>query len=191
MQFMNALQNYKPVTLAAAALVLALTPLACGDDDPAAPTEVATADLVTPITAANAAALDGVTVQLSDGAAVAPQLAGLPTTVEFNTDGANPTVTITVNGQSVVADLDFGSCIFTFPTPFFGIPAGFVNVINPCTVRVGTNGQPVNSTSTLSTFFVFGPFVFTGPQLPVTIDSNGVITLGGIVVGTVPKTTTS
>lgn len=177
---------------------VALTALfACGHSHPTAP-EVATSNLTVDIGAANIAALlpasggspttvtfaNGFATTNPSGATVA--LTGA-TTVTFAGTATAPTFTIANGGNTASGTLSFGSCDFHINSTGIAVfAAGNTYKVDPCSVTVNTAGHAVGSSGTLTVTWNFGGFLSATITLPVLIGGNGTVTLGGVVIGTVP-----
>jgi len=178
-----------------ALLALIVVPAACGDDDPAEPTPVASENLVAPANAATIQAVTGQTFAIPNaGAAIAPAFAGQSVDLTFN-ESAAPTATIVVGGTTIQTDVSFGSCIFTV-TGVTGLnAAGLTNgqriIVNPCNFIVNTLGAPAGTTASQRNVQVtFGTSTSTPIRSTVTIGSDGTIVItkpngSQVTVGTV------
>jgi hypothetical protein len=190
--FMKALL-YK-ITLAAVFCSTALL-AACGGGGSAAPTlttsTVASGNLSTPITAANATALSNVTQTFVTGV---PEFGTTgTTTLAFTTTGTGTTTAtgfvIASGGGTASGAMRFGSCIFdvSFST-IAGLVAPRTITIPTCSVNIPTNGAVVGSTTSLPLTFTLGALTGTGSTVTIIMAANGDVTIGGIAVGRVTVT---
>jgi hypothetical protein len=186
-----------PIRVAALAL-LALAPLACGDDDPATPSRVATDDLLINASSTTISAFTGQTFTLpSGGGELDPAWAGQSVTATF-TAGSTPTATLVVGGTTIQSRVSFGSCLFTVTSVTganaAGITVGETITVNPCQKRVRTRGNPANGATRLTDVeLIFGAATSTPVRATVIINPNGTIIIrgpdgGSVTVGTVTTT---
>lgn len=187
-----------PVRVAALAL-LALAPLACGDDDPATPSRVATGNLTVAKSAATISAFTGQTFTIPNaGAVIAPAFAGQSVALTF-TAGTTPTATIAVGGTTIQSRVRFGSCIFEVTgvtgANAAGITVGQTITVNPCDLVVNTAGAPANGATVVrNAQVIFGTATSNPVTATVIINPNGTIIIrgpdgGSVTVGTVTTTT--
>ncbi len=186
---------------AAAALVVCSVALlaACGGGDsaPAVTTStVASANLSTPITAANATALSNVTQTFATGI---PEFGTTgPTTLVFTSTGTGTATStdfsVSSGGGVATGKVTFGSCIFNIATstiPGLLAPPARIITIQNCTVNVPTSAGVAGVTTNRTVTFTLGQLTGTGSTVPVVINANGVVTIGGFTVGTVAVTVTT
>ena len=185
---------------AAAALVVCSVALlaACGgggDSAPAVATStVATANLNTPITATNAVALSNLTQTFITGI---PEFGTTGTTTLVFTSTGTGTATstdfkIASNEGTASGKVIFGSCIFNFTASTIpGLVAPRTITIQNCNVNVPTSGGVANSPTIRLTTFTLGALTGTGSSAVVTINANGDVTIGGVLIGRVAVTVTT
>lgn len=174
-------------------LALSAALVGCGGGGEApTPVPIVSSNLSVPLSAATVGAIatEGAFTfatgfSANAGAAV---LAG-PTTVALPTA---TTFTITNGGGVATGSTAFGSCIFTVTASSVpGLAVNTVLTVNPCTLNVATSGDgiglPFNDLATL----VFGTSTSASVTVQATTSSTGVVTVNGVVVGTVTITDTT
>lgn len=180
------IQKLKFLALIGAAATL----VACGGGNNTAPLRVS-GNAVGNVTAANFAALAGSTFTFPNGLADLGTTAA--TTVTLGGTAAAPTATITSGGTSVVADVVFGSCKFTFRTIAFGKGAGFTFTYPTCTYTFQTNNLPiVPSQQPVPTIWTLGTFATLPLNIDMVVGTGGSLIVGGKPVSgvTVPPPVT-
>lgn len=112
------------------------------------------------------------------------------TTVAFTSAGDIPAFSVSADGATATGATTFGSCIFTVTSSTF--PAGSKLAVgqsvrvNPCQLNAATSGGNANgSASDREVKFVLGTLNSNGKNLPVVINANGSIILGGVTISTV------
>ncbi|MDD5332694.1 MAG: hypothetical protein PHS32_03025 [Rhodoferax sp.] len=170
----------------AAAISTALLVVACGGT--VAPPVVAN-DVTAPVTSATVAALSTNATPMAFPTGVPEFGTTAPTTLVLSGTSATPDFSIASGGNTATGVTTFGSCHFTIRTSSFpaGSPlaVGQVIVIDPCNLVVNTSGAPASgSASTRSVTLRLGNIASTGSPVPVTINSNGVVQIYGVPVGT-------
>lgn len=178
--------NIKWGATVAAALSAALLVVACGGT--VAP-QVVTNDVVAPVTSATVAALSTAATPMAFPTGVPAFGTTGPTTLVFSGTSATPDFSISSDGNTATGTTTFGSCHFTIQHSAFPkrspLAEGQVIVIDPCTLAVKTSGAPANGTAgTRSVTLTLGNITSDGSPLPVTINSNGLVQIFGVVVGT-------
>jgi hypothetical protein len=156
--------------------------VACGGGGSSGAAQTTNGNVTGNVSAANVAALQGSTFTFPNGL---PDLGTTAsTTVTFGGTAAAPTATIASGSTSVVADVAFGSCIFTFRTVAFGRSGGFTFTYPICTFNFRTNSLPVSFTPQLvPTTFTLNSFVSTPTNINTVILSGGQLTVNGNTVG--------
>lgn len=115
----------------------------------------------------------------------------LPTTVTWTNTATTPSFLIEEDDHSATGTTEFGSCIFrvtssTFPASS-PLATGKVVTIATCRVIVRTRGQPADGNPRQrDIFLVLNAVTSQGTTATVSVDANGVVTVNGRVVGTVP-----
>lgn len=124
-----------------------------------------------------------------DGAGNPVSITGA-TTVAFNGTGPSPNASISNGGFTASGPTTFGSCIFTFTISNFPSSSAFAQgksfKVDPCTLNANTagasaNGNTFNTTGTFS----FGVNSSSSFTLPVVLNPNGTVLLGGVPLGSV------
>ncbi len=180
------IQKLKFLALIGAAATL----VACGGGNNTAPLRVS-GNAVGNVTAANFATLAGSTFTFPNGLADLGTTAA--TTVTLGGTAAAPTATITSGGTSVVADVVFGSCRFTYRTPGFGKSTGFFFLYSLCSFTAQTNNQPiVASAQPIPTSLTLGSQSSSPTNVDMVVGAGGSLTVGGKPVSgvTVPPPVT-
>jgi hypothetical protein len=179
------------------ALVTMIAPITACDEDPTAPSNVASADITVGVTAPIAAAIVGTSFSFPAGAgALDASVAGQNLAVTFGGTAAATTANIVITsptGAAVgtfTANMQFGSCIFVVASSSF--PAGHrlaqgqTVTVNPCNIRLGTQGAPADSVArSRAAVFILGGAASTGSTVTVTVNPGGSVTVNGASAGTV------
>lgn len=166
---------------------------ACGDSGDSAPpatATVATADLSVPITAANSAALSNVTQTFSTGI---PEFGTtVPTTLAFSGTSGTPSFTIAAGTGVATGNATFGSCIFNITASTIpGLIAPRTITVGTCSVKIPTTAGVAGVTTNRPVSFTLGALTGTGSTVPILINANGDVTIGGFTVGRVTVTVTT
>ena len=159
----------------------------CGGTDPAP--IVATQNLTSAVTATNVAALAGGT-SFSFPAGVPALGTSGATSMTINAPAsatASPTFSVTEGATSFSGTMGFGSCILTVTqsSNVTRYPIGSTITINPCSVNAQTGGLNTGTATNASVTLTFGTTTSTGVLKAVTVNTNGTVSIGGIVTGTV------
>lgn len=156
--------------------------VACGGGGSSAPAQTTNGNVTGNVSAANIAALQGSTFTFPNGL---PDLGTTAsTTVTFGGTATAPTATIASGGSSVVADVAFGSCTFTFRTIAFGRAGGFAFTYPICTFTFQTNLAPIAfNPQPILTTLKLGAFVSTASNINTVVLSGGQLTVNGNTVG--------
>jgi hypothetical protein len=167
---------------AAAALV------ACGGTDPVV---VASANVVAPATAATAAAIVGQTFSFPAGVTELGTTAA--TTLAVSGTASAQSATIASAGQTATGPMTYGSCVLTITTSTFPASSplglGKTLIINPCNITVATAGATANGgSSNRNASLVLGTSTSSPLLIPVVLNTNGSVSVGGITLGTVATT---
>lgn len=167
---------------AAAALV------ACGGTDPVV---VASANVVAPATAATAAAIVGQTFSFPAGVTELGTTAA--TTLAVSGTASAQSATIVSAGQTATGPMTYGSCILTITSSSFAASSalglGKTLIINPCNINVATAGATANgAASSRNVTLALGTSTSSPEVLPVVLNSNGTVSAGGVILGTVATT---
>ncbi len=190
------------VSKAAAALIMCSAALlaACGGGGDSSPpptvttSTVASSNLSTPITAANATALSNLTQTFATGI---PELRTTGTTTLVFTSTGTGTATSTdfrlsSGGGTASGKVTFGSCIFNITSSTIpGLVAPLTITIPTCSVNIPTSAGVAGATTNRPVTFTLGALTGTGSTVPVVIAANGDVTIGGIAVGRVTVTVTT
>lgn len=181
-------KSLKWVLAASAAAVL----VACGGGSD--PVLVATANVVAPATASTGAALVGQTFTFPSGAAELGTTG--TTTLAVTGTAAAQSATVASAGQTASGPMTYGSCILTITTSTFpassALGLGKTLIINPCNITVATSGATANgSSSNRNVSLVLGSSTSSGLVVPVVLNTNGSVSLGGVTLGTVAVTPTT
>jgi hypothetical protein len=112
------------------------------------------------------------------------------TIVSFTSATATPAFSIRSAGMAATGVTTFGSCIFTVTASTFPSSAplalGKVLEVEPCALKVKIKGvQAGNQVASLATEFILGTLTSGSVTKTVTIDANGTVSVGGIVLGSV------
>lgn len=112
------------------------------------------------------------------------------TTVAFTSTGTTPAFSITSEGGTATGTTTFGSCIFVVATSSFPtghrLAQGQTVTINPCNIRLGTQGAPADSIARArAAVFVLGSAASTGSTVTVVVNPGGTVTINGSTAGTV------
>jgi hypothetical protein len=176
--FMSSIQKLKLLALIGATAAL----VACGGGGSSAPAQAINGNVVGNVSAANFAALTGTTFTYPNGL---PDLGTTTsTTVTLGGTAAAPTATITSGGTSVVANVVFGSCSFTFTSPGFGRIAGFSFTYNICSYTFNTNGLFESFTPTqIPALLTLNAFRSNLVNINTVIQPGGALTVNGNSVG--------
>ena len=167
------IQKLKFLALIGAAATL----VACGGGNNTAPLRVS-GNAVGNVTAANFAALAGSTFTFPNGLADLGTTAA--TTVTLGGTAAAPTATITSGGTSVVADVVFGSCKFTYRTAAFGKAGLFTFTYPVCTWTFQTNNLPiVQSAQPVPTGLTLNAILSSLLNVDMVVGTGGSLTVGG------------
>lgn len=172
------------VLIAAAALV------GCGGGGGGEPAPVLVAPAETTLAAAPATVSAVEDVPFTFPAGV-PELGTTgATTLAFTSTGTTPEFSITSEGGTATGTTQFGSCIFVVATSSFPaghrLAAGQTVTVNPCQIRLGTQGAPADSIARQrAAVFVLGSAASTGSTVTISINNGGVVTINGQAAGTV------
>jgi hypothetical protein len=175
---------------AAAAMVAAL--YGCGSSDSPPPAQqVALSDVsvaISPTTASAATA--ALTSAGATGFTFPNGVAALGTTastvIKITGSGATPDFSVTSGSQTASGKMSYGSCIFTASISNIpGFPVGVPVTITPCTYVANTTGALSGSTVGVGSSLTLGSTRGNGPSITVTIGAGGVVTVGGVQVGTI------
>jgi hypothetical protein len=181
------------ISLAALALGGSMLLSACGggNDSPLRPTSTVT----TPTTVGINGAGNGPTVvssvlnqNFSFDVGVSVLGTTAPTTLTLSGSATAPSFSLTSGADTATGVMTYGSCIFTIVASTFpaGSPLALGNKteVNPCTLSVATAGSTANGTATpTNVSFVLGATASNPVPLSVSISPTGVVTVGGVVVG--------
>lgn len=169
--------------LVASAAVLS----ACGggDDEPAM---VAASDTTLSVNTATAQALANTPFNFTNG--VSDLGTTGTTTLAFTSTSTTPAFSITNGNSTATGTTNFGSCVFVVATSSFPaghrLAAGQQVTVNPCQVRLGTQGAPADSVArTRAAVFVLGTAASTGSSVTIAINPGGNVTINGQAAGTV------
>ncbi len=180
------------VLVAGAVSVSTLTYVACGDKATTPSEKVASADVNVQVTASTIPTL--YVAPASFPAGVAAFGTTVPTTLTFSTNDTNaatPIFKVKTATDSASGVTTFGSCIFTVTSSTYLAPDTLVVgkriEVSPCEVKVATNGQAVGDTITnvAATFKLGTSTAVATTFTKVSISSTGVVSVDGLVVGTV------
>ncbi len=175
----------KRTAMGAVIVALSLSAVQCKKSS-TAPTKVASSNLTVKATSSTIAALNGQSLTFVNGApAFGATLTG-NVTMAIAATNATPTAALTFSNGTQNTNLTFGSCIFTPVAPFLTGFGGTVT-IDPCTITVPTAGQQANGgTVNVVLTITLGTRTAVTGTLPVSIGSDGTVTVGTTVIGTVP-----
>ena len=174
------------------AAILTATLAACGGGDSSSlgfSSVTSTANVSTPVTALNAAAVVNTPFSFPAGVP-AFGTTGTATTLALTNTAASPTFSITSGGRTATGVTTFGSCIVTVTASTFLPPSplavGQSITINPCSLNVGTSGGAANGSSNATNVsLVLGTVASSNVVLPVIINPNGSVVINNVIVGTV------
>jgi hypothetical protein len=160
---------------------------ACGgsDDEPA---QVAATDATLGVNLAVAQAAANTPFNFPSGV---PDLGTTgTTTVAFTSTATTPAFSIQNGNQTATGTTNFGSCVFVVASSSFPaghrLAAGSQVTINPCNIRLGTQGAPADSVARQrAAVFILGSAASTGSTVTVAINSGGTVTINGQAAGTV------
>ena len=189
------------ISLAALALGSSMLLSACGggNDSPLRPVSTVT----TPTTAGINGAGNGPTVvssvlnkDFSFDAGVPVFGITAPTKLTLSGTAAAPSFSLTAGADTATGVMSYGSCIFTIVTSTFPssspLAVGKKTEVSPCTLFVDTAGSTANAAATLTDVsFVLGATASSPVPLLVSISPTGVVTVGGVVIGTVTVVVTT
>ena len=177
-------KSLKAVFLVGAAALL----VACGGGGGGTTVNVATTDTTVPVNATTAAAVANTPFSFPSGV---PDLGTSgATTLAFTSTATTPGFSVAADGNTATGTTQFGSCIFvvansSFPTGH-RLATGAQVTVNPCQVRLGTQGAPADSVArSRSAVFVLGAAASTGSNVTISINSGGAVTINGQPAGTV------
>lgn len=179
------LSKIKLATIVAMAAATAGLVACGGDPAPKATIAGASAGLNSAITSSNAGAVSGTTFNYPSAPAALPGTTGA-TNVTI-TDATTDTFVVASSAGTYSGTVSYGSCIFTVnASTVVAVPVGTVININPCNVTAGTNGVAANGTPvTLPVGLTLGAATSATQPLPVTVNSNGSVSINGAPAGTV------
>jgi len=171
-----------------ACLLLGVGISACDDDiiPPSSPALEAFSVVIVANAASTAAVVDQV-FEFASGAALAPGLAGVPTTVTFTSGDA---FSIGAGGNTATGAMSFGSCVFTVEASSIlpELPVSTVVIVDPCSLTVAstgtiTTGDSGEGTVTLrlsddvsSSNDASIGVTIVGDDITVTVDDNTMLT---------------
>ena len=175
--------------LGAASIAVAL--MACGGGYD--PVLVATANLMVAPSPANGAgaALVGRTFSFPEGVTAMGTTAA--TSMAVSGTAAAQSATVLSAGQMASGPLTYGSCILTVTTSTFPatspLALGQVLTIHPCNLAVVTEGAVANGGSSLRyANLALGTSISANLLIPVTLNTDGSVVVGGVILGTVATT---
>lgn len=166
---------------------VALTGCGGGGGEPA-PILVAPAEVTIAAAPATVSAVEDVPFAFPAGV---PELGTTgATTLTFTSTGTTPEFTIAADGGTATGTTQFGSCIFVVATSSFPaghrLAAGQTVTVNPCQIRLGTQGAPADSVARQrAAVFILGSAASAGSTVTVSINSGGAVTINGQAAGTV------
>lgn len=113
----------------------------------------------------------------------------VPTTLTLSGSAAAPTFSISSGTDTATGVMSYGACIFTITTSTYPASSplgmGKVTEVNPCSLLIDTAGSTANGTATTTNVsLVLGTTKSNPVSLPVSISSTGVVSVGGVTVGT-------
>lgn len=176
-----------------ASLVAALTLTACGGGGDDSTFQGASENLQVTIDATNGAnmtaAVANETFVYTSGVSDFGTT-GLPTTVTWTNQAANPEFRIEADGSSATGVTEFGSCRFRVTASNFPanspLAAGKTVVINLCQIRVATRLQPADGAARLrEVFLILNTALSNGAAASVSVAPDGTVTINGRNGGTV------
>ncbi len=171
------------VSLCAAAVLVA-----CGGSSE--PVQVAAADLTVNAAATNVAAVAGTAFSFPAGVAAFGTTAATTLTLAAPAAGASTNAfTLTSGTGTATGTTEYGSCIFRVSASTIqGIAIGQTITVNPCSIKVTTNGLRVDSSSTAGAQIILGSTTSTPVNVPVAFSRLGNLTIGNTSLGLVSLT---
>ena len=188
----------------AISMALVATLAACGGSSDSPVVNVATSNTTVTATPATAAAAttafvavasptapvtfsNGFSGTSATGATVA--VTGTTTVAFVGGTATAPGFSMTNGGKTATGITTFGSCTFTFAStsPFAADHPwgpGKTLKVDPCSLSIPTAGTVAGSTATKTVTLTFGTTSGTA-SVPVTVATNGSVSVGGTTVGTV------
>lgn len=162
-----------------------------GDDEPAL---VAASDTTLSVNTATAQALANTPFNFPGGV---PALGTTgTTTVAFTSTSTTPAFSIVNGSNTATGTTEFGSCVFIVANSSFPaghqLAAGQRVTVNPCQVRLGTQGAPADSVArTRAAVFILSAAASDGSSVSISINNGGNVTINGQAAGTVTLVPTS
>jgi hypothetical protein len=186
------------ISLAAFVLGGSVLLAACGggNDSPLRPVSTVTTPTTANFTASTGAAVMGGVLAASAEPKSFSFASGVPafgttgpTTMAVSGTGAAPTFGISSAEGSASGGMTFASCHFLITTSTYpsthALGQGKTVVVDPCSISIDTAGKTADGgTASTGVSFVLGTTTSAPVSLPVAISSTGVVSVGGVTVGT-------
>jgi hypothetical protein len=181
-----------------AAVATALVVSACGGGGGgSAPAVVAAGDATVSFGPSNGAVMSAFSGKTFSFAAL-PSSFGVSgtSTMTLTSNGTTASYALQNVAGSSTGPLTFGSCIFTpaagstFSPPHPLAPGATAITINPCAIKLASNGvptgEPVDVDVTLTFGTGAGAFASSPIRITILISATGAVTVNGVPAGTVP-----